>query len=101
MGTCKSRLAEAVPTSTHNLSFEQKYENYQNFSSESFHFLVVKFSVYLIRRLFLMVRGDDWIYLVDVVQFVLNGDIFFLTVWFAFLHIMTCLKKGSEFFPLV
>ena len=23
--------------STHNLYFEQKYENYQNFSSESFH----------------------------------------------------------------
>ena len=30
---------EAVPTSTHNLCFEQKFENYQNFSSESFHFL--------------------------------------------------------------
>ena len=41
--------------STHNLFFEQKYENYQNFSSESFHFLVVKFSIYLNRRVFVMI----------------------------------------------
>ena len=34
-------------TSTHNLYFEQKYEIYQNFLSENFHFLVVKFSVYM------------------------------------------------------
>ena len=39
---------------THNLCFEQKYENFQNFSSESNHFLVVKFSVYLNRRVFVM-----------------------------------------------
>ena len=39
---------------THNLCFEQKYEKYQNFSSENFHFLVVKFSIYLNRRVFLM-----------------------------------------------
>ena len=39
---------------THNLCFEQKYENYQNFLSESFHFLVVKFSIYLNRRVFVM-----------------------------------------------
>ena len=32
-------------TSTHNICFKQKYENYQNFSSENFHFLVVKFSI--------------------------------------------------------
>ena len=38
----------------HNLCFEQKYEKYQNFSSEKFHFLVVKFSVYLNRRVFVM-----------------------------------------------
>ena len=31
--------------STHNLCFEHKYEKYQNFLSENFHFLVVKFSV--------------------------------------------------------
>ena len=41
--------------STHNLSFEQKYENYQNFSPESFHFSVVKFSIYLNRCVFLMI----------------------------------------------
>ena len=35
--------------STHYLCFEQKYEKYQNFLSESFHFLVVKFSIYLNR----------------------------------------------------
>ena len=33
--------------STHSLCFEQKYENYLNFSSENFHFLVVKiFSIF-------------------------------------------------------
>ena len=36
--------------STHNLCFEQKYEKYQNFLSENFHFLVVKISVYLKRH---------------------------------------------------
>ena len=40
--------------STHNLCFEQKYENYQNLSSENFHFLVVKISVYLNRHVFVM-----------------------------------------------
>ena len=40
--------------STHNLCFEQKYEKYHNFSSESFLFLVVKFSVYLNRHVFVM-----------------------------------------------
>ena len=42
----QSMFDEAVLTSTHNLCFEQKYEKYQNFLSENFHFLVVKFSVY-------------------------------------------------------
>ena len=41
-------------TSTHNLCFEQKYEKYQIFLSEKFHFLVVKFSVYLNRLVFVM-----------------------------------------------
>ena len=36
--------------STHGLYFEQKYEKCQNFFSENFHFLVVKFSVDLNRR---------------------------------------------------
>ena len=40
--------------SAHNLCFEQKYEKYQNFSSVNFHFLVVKFSVYLNRHVFVM-----------------------------------------------
>ena len=40
----------------HNLCFEQKYENYQSFSSENFHFLVVKISVYLNRHVFIMDR---------------------------------------------
>ena len=44
--------------STHNLCFEQKYEKYQNFSSEIFHFLMVKFSVYFNRRVFVMKRGS-------------------------------------------
>ena len=43
------RVREAVLTSTHDLCFEQKYEKYQNFLSEIFHFSVVKFSVYLNR----------------------------------------------------
>ena len=54
MGTLKNLLAEAVLTSSHNLCFEQKYENYQNFSSESFHFLVVIFLIYLNGRVFEM-----------------------------------------------
>ena len=45
-----------VLTSTHNLCFEQEYEKYQNDLSENFQFLVVKFSIYLIRRVFVM-RG--------------------------------------------
>ena len=45
----------AVLTSTHNLCFEQKYEKYQNFLSEKMpFFLVVKFSVYLNRHVFVM-----------------------------------------------
>ena len=55
MGTRKNRLVEAVLTSTHSLCFEQKYEKYRNFLSENFHFLVVKFSVYLNRHVFVMI----------------------------------------------
>ena len=55
MGTRLNRLAEAVLTSTHNLCFEQKYENIRVFFlSKHFNFLVVKFSVYLNRRVFVM-----------------------------------------------
>ena len=48
------RGEEAVLTSTHNLCFVQKYEKYQIFLSEKLSFLVVKFSVYLKRRVFIM-----------------------------------------------
>ena len=41
--------------STHNLCFEQEYEKCQNFLSENFQFLVVKFSVYLNRGVFIMI----------------------------------------------
>ena len=40
--------------STHNLCFEQKYEKYQNFYLKT-QFLVVKFSIYLDRRVFVMI----------------------------------------------
>ena len=40
--------------STHNLCFEQQYEKYLNFLSESFPFLVVKFSIYLNWHVFIM-----------------------------------------------
>ena len=40
---------------THNLCIEQKNEKYQIFFfSENFHVLVVKFSVHLNRRVFVM-----------------------------------------------
>ena len=42
--------------STLNLCFQQKQEKYQTFLSENFHFLVIKFSVYLNRHVFLMGR---------------------------------------------
>ena len=40
--------------STHNLCFEQKYKKYQNFYLKFFIFLVVKCSIYLNRRVFVM-----------------------------------------------
>ena len=49
---------EAVLTSTHNLCFEQNYENDQNFLSENLHLLVVKFSVHLNRQVFAMQATD-------------------------------------------
>ena len=44
---------------THNLCFEQKYEKYQSFLSENFQFLEVKFSIYLNRRVFVMLGPCD------------------------------------------
>ena len=46
--------------STHNLCFEKKYEKYQNFLSENFHFLEVKFSIYLNRHVFVMSISWAW-----------------------------------------
>ena len=40
--------------STQNISFEQKYEKYQIFFICKFPFLVVKFSIYLNRHVFVM-----------------------------------------------
>ena len=42
--------------STHNLCFEQKYEKYQSFLSENFQFLEAKFSIYLNKRVFVMIH---------------------------------------------
>ena len=53
-GVCVCVCVCAALTSTHNLCFEQKYEKYQNFLSENFICLVVKFKVYLNRRVFVM-----------------------------------------------
>ena len=50
--------------STHNLFFEQKYEEYQNILSENFHFLGVKFSVYLNKHVFVMVSSKQHVFVV-------------------------------------
>ena len=44
--------------SAHNLCFEQKYEKYQNFYLKTFSVLKVKFSIYLNRRVFVMIFSD-------------------------------------------
>ena len=54
MGTRLNRLIEAVLTSTHNLCFEQKHEKYEFFLTKNVQFLEVKFSIYLNRRVFVM-----------------------------------------------
>ena len=54
MGICQNSLGEAVLTCAHNLCFEQKYEKYQNFLSKKIPFLVVKFSIGLNKRVFVM-----------------------------------------------
>ena len=56
VGTRWNRLAEAVLTSTRNLCFDQKYEKISEFFSKSFQFFVV--SIYLNRRIFIMVQFD-------------------------------------------
>ena len=54
VGTHYNCITEAVLTSTYNLCFEQEYEKCRNFFSENFPFLVVKFSIYLNRCVFVM-----------------------------------------------
>ena len=48
-----------VLTIAHNLCFEQKYEKCRIFLSENFLFLVVKFSIYLNRCVFVMKIYED------------------------------------------
>ena len=52
MGTRKHRLTEAVLTSTHNICFEQKYENSQNIATENCHFCSREKSLYIARACF-------------------------------------------------
>ena len=48
--------------STHSLCFDQKYEKYQSFLSENFQFLVMKFSIYLNSRAFVMKNKMEILY---------------------------------------
>ena len=54
-------LGEAVLTSTHNLCFEQKYEKILGFLSKFIlvFFFQVKFSIYLNRRVFVMITSSN------------------------------------------
>ena len=76
MGTSKNRLAEAVQTSSHNLCFERKCEKYP-FLSENLHFLVVKFSVYLNRRVFLTLESPQTRFAITQNEFMMR----FTTSW--------------------
>ena len=55
MGARQNRLIEAVLTSTHNICFEQKYENTQNDSTEIIIFEAVKNRCILHGRVLVMV----------------------------------------------
>ena len=54
MGTRHNRLTEAVLTCTHNLSFEQKYENSKKKSAENCHLTAVKNRCMLHGHVFVM-----------------------------------------------
>ena len=54
MGTRWNRLVEAGSNEYPQSMFVQKYEKISVFLSENFQFLVVKFSIYLNRRVFVM-----------------------------------------------
>ena len=55
----KHKLWYSLEPPRHNLCFEQKYKKYQDFLSENFHFVVVKFSVYLNRYVFVMIDSPS------------------------------------------
>ena len=52
-------FTDAVLTNTNNLCFEQKYEKISESLSENFQFLLVKFSIYLNRRIFVMANVNS------------------------------------------
>ena len=63
----KHRLWVLVRTASSRQGYQDvwyTYENYQNFSSENVHFLMVKFPIYLNRRVFVM----SWKYLLPFNQ---------------------------------
>ena len=82
MGTRYNRLGKAVITSTHNLYFEQKNE-ISEFSYEDFQCLVVKFSIYLNRRVFVMgmVMRFSNLKETDTLSRETNLSKFFVPVW--------------------
>ena len=65
MSAQKHRLWVFVRTASaneyHNLCFEQNYEKISEFLSEKFPFLVVKFSMYLNWRVFVMMTKSWFI----------------------------------------
>ena len=66
-------------TSTNNLYFEQEYEKYQNFYLKIFLFLVVKFSIYLNRRVFVMTRENGPVRVLECNKLI--NDTFKLYTW--------------------
>ena len=55
-----NRFAEAVLTSIHNQCFEQNMKNIRIFYLKIFIFLVVKFSIYLKRRVFVVMEYENF-----------------------------------------
>ena len=82
MGTRYNRLNEAVLTCTHNLCFEQKYENSQKISTENCHFYSREKSLLLNGRVFRNVCGFD-LRLQHSIR--LQGKIYLRVVWMGFL----------------
>ena len=63
--------------STHNLCYEQKYEKISEFLSENFQFLVVKFSIYLNRHVFVMWKGVETVQTTSYVSSHQCQEVFF------------------------